>query len=160
MNEIWLRTIVIGFGATLLMDAWGLFLKHFYDVKGLDFRFVGRWIGHMAHGRFAHADIKKAPSIPGEAAIGWTAHYAIGVLFAAGLVSACTNWIEAPTLLPALVTGIVTMTAPFFVMQPAFGLGVASSRAPNPAKARMRSLVTHTVFGLGLFLTAKTLASL
>lgn len=161
MNEMLLRTVALGLGATLLMDAWGLFLKRLYDVNGLDFRFVGRWIGHMRRGRFAHTNIKTTPPVKGEAIIGWAAHYAIGVLFAAGLVAAAgQRWLEAPTLLPALVTGIVTVTAPFFVMQPAFGLGVASSRTPNPAKARMRSLVTHMVFGLGLFLTARALALL
>lgn len=159
MNEMLLRTVALGFGATLLMDLWALLLKYLYDVNGLDFRFVGRWIGHMPRGRFAHTGIKQAPPVKGETAIGWAAHYAIGVMFAAGLIAAAgQRWLEAPTLLPALVTGVVTLIAPFFVMQPAFGLGVASSRTPDPAKARMRSLVTHTVFGLGLFLTASALA--
>jgi hypothetical protein len=159
MDGILLRIVALGLGATLLMDLWGLLVKHLYDVKGLDYRFVGRWIGHMASGRFSHANIRNAPGVFGETAIGWAAHYAIGVLFAAGLVAASGNpWLEAPTLLPALVTGIVTLIAPFFVMQPAFGLGFASSRTPNPAKARLRSFVTHTVFGVGLFVTAKALA--
>lgn len=159
MNEILLRTVALGLGATLLMDLWALLLKHIYDVKGLDFRFVGRWIGHMTRSQFVHSDIRKAPATAGEEAIGWAAHYAIGVLFAAVLIAVCgKNWLETPTLLPALVTGLVTLIAPFFVMQPAFGFGFASSRTPNPAKARARSLVTHTVFGLGLFVTAKALA--
>jgi hypothetical protein len=34
-------------------------------------------------------------------------------------------------------------------------LGVASSKAPKPAQARLESLATHTVFGLGLFLAAR-----
>jgi hypothetical protein len=34
------------------------------------------------------------------------------------------------------------------------GLGIAARRAPNPAMARLHSLVTHAVFGLGLYLTA------
>lgn len=160
MHEIWLRAVAVGLGATFLMDAWALLLKHLYDVKGLDYRFVGRWIGHMTRGQFSHADIRKAPATLHEAAIGWAAHYAIGVLFAAGLAAVWgQSWFENPTLLPALVTGLLTLTAPLFVMQPAFGFGFASSRTPDPAKARARSLVTHTVFGLGLFLAAKALAS-
>jgi hypothetical protein len=38
-------------------------------------------------------------------------------------------------------------------MQPSFGLGVASSRAPRPAFARVKSLMTHTAFGIGLYLS-------
>jgi hypothetical protein len=39
-------------------------------------------------------------------------------------------------------------------MQPALGLGVASSKTPNPQQARLKSLATHTVFGIGLYLAA------
>jgi hypothetical protein len=38
-------------------------------------------------------------------------------------------------------------------MQPAFGAGIAASRARRPGAARLQSLVTHTIFGLGLYLT-------
>jgi hypothetical protein len=121
-------------------------------------RFVGRWIGHMARGQIAHADIKAAPAVTCETALGWIAHYVIGVLFAAALIAVCgRSWLQVPTLFPAIATGIVTLAAPLFVMQPAFGFGFAGSRMPNPMKARARSLITHLVFGIGLFFTAKAL---
>lgn len=47
--------------------------------------------------------------------------------------------------------GIATVAVPFFTMQPAFGLGIAASKAPNPTAARLTSLGTHTVFGVGLW---------
>lgn len=37
-------------------------------------------------------------------------------------------------------------------MQPGMGAGIAASRTPNPRAARLQSLVTHAVFGLGLYL--------
>ena len=52
---------------------------------------------------------------------------------------------------PAAQLGLGTVVAPFLVMQPAMGAGVAASRTPNPAAARLQSLVTHAVFGLGLY---------
>jgi hypothetical protein len=36
-------------------------------------------------------------------------------------------------------------------MQPGMGAGVAASRTPRPATARLHSLVTHGIFGLGLY---------
>jgi hypothetical protein len=48
----------------------------------------------------------------------------------------------------------VTVAAPFFVMQPAFGLGIAASKTPNPTQARLHNLLTHTVYGFGLYLSA------
>lgn len=65
-----------------------------------------------------------------------------------------SGWIASPTLLPALLYGIVTVVFPFFVMQPALGLGMAASRTPSPFQARMKSLATHTVFGVGMYLCA------
>jgi Protein of unknown function (DUF2938) len=43
---------------------------------------------------------------------------------------------------------------PYLIMQPSFGLGIAASRTPNPTQARLRSLVAHTAFGIGLYVCA------
>lgn len=161
MSEVALRIVAVGIGATAVMDAWGLMLRHVYGVSGLDYRLVGRWLGHMARGRFRHDGIGKAAMVPGEAALGWAAHYAIGIGFAAGLVAMQgDHWLRLPTLLPALLTGLVTLAAPWLVMQPAFGMGVAASRMPDPTAARLRSLITHLVFGLGLYAAGRVIASL
>jgi hypothetical protein len=50
--------------------------------------------------------------------------------------------------------GTVTVVMPFFVMQPAMGAGVAASRTPTPWINRLRSLLTHAIFGLGMYLAA------
>jgi hypothetical protein len=113
---------------------------------------VGRWIAHFRDGIFRHESIAKAAPSPFERAIGWAAHYLIGVGFAALLAwVAGPEWFRAPTLLPALFVGIATVAAPFLVMQPAMGAGVAASRTPNPRAARLQSLATHAIFGLGLY---------
>jgi hypothetical protein len=39
-------------------------------------------------------------------------------------------------------------------MHPSFGLGIAASRTPNPTQARLRSLMAHTAFGVGLYVCA------
>ncbi|MBK6454194.1 MAG: DUF2938 family protein, partial [Proteobacteria bacterium] len=88
----------------------------------------------------------------GERVIGWVAHYVIGVAFA-GLLLAVWGlaWVRHPTIGPALLVGIGTVAAPFLVMQPGMGVGVAASRTPRPAAARRQSLITHAIFGLGLY---------
>jgi hypothetical protein len=64
------------------------------------------------------------------------------------------DWLANPTVLPALAFGIASVAAPWFVMQPAMGAGIASSKTPTPWKNRARSLANHTVFGIGLYLAA------
>lgn len=113
---------------------------------------VGRWFGHMPSGRFVHDNIAKALPVRGELAIGWASHNAIGIVFAAVLIAiAGLEWARRPTPLPALVFGLLTVVFPFFVMQPGMGAGVAASKTPAPNQARLRSVLTHTVFGVGLY---------
>lgn len=156
-----LDLLLIGTGATLVMDLWTLFRRRAFGIPSLDYALVGRWIGHMMHGRFRHASIVASAPVPGERALGWVAHYAIGIAFAAlPLLIAGQAWIDAPTPLPALVAGLASVAAPFFVMQPALGLGIAASRTPQPGVARRRSVVTHLSYGVGLYLAAYMLAAL
>ena len=64
------------------------------------------------------------------------------------------SWLVRPTLLPAMLFGIGSVLAPYLVMQPSFGLGIAASRTPRPMQARLRSLMAHTAFGIGLYVCA------
>jgi hypothetical protein len=152
--EIIRYAIIIGAGATALMDLWAAFLRRF-GVSTLDYALLGRWIGHFTGGQFLHESIGKTAPVRYERIIGWSAHYAIGVLFAAALVAIWgIEWARRPTLAPALIISCVTLVAPFFIMQPAMGAGIAASKTPRPNIARLRSVVTHTVYGIGLYLSA------
>jgi hypothetical protein len=154
-----LVTIAVGFGATLVMDLWGIFLKRAFNIPTSNYCLVGRWLCCMPEGIFRHDSIAAAPQKPAECAVGWIAHYAIGVVFALALVLlASPQWLRNPTILPALIFGLATVAMPFFLMQPSFGLGIAGSKTPNPAQARLRSLMNHAVFGLGLYLSARALS--
>lgn len=150
-----LRVIAIGIGASLLMDVWNLFLKRTFGIPSLNYCFLGRWLCHMSGGTFRHASIAAAPRKPLECTAGWIAHYTIGVVFALGFVAfASGDWLARPTLLPALLYGIGTVVFPYFILQPSLGLGIAASRTPHPTQARLKSLATHSVFGVGLYLCA------
>lgn len=154
----WLQDIelvlLIGIGATAVLDAWLVLLGHM-GAPTLNFAFLGRWVGHLFLGKFAHAAIGRAMPIPGELALGWITHYAIGIAFAAVLVATQgVAWARHPTLGPAMLVGVCTVLAPLFVMQPAMGAGFASSKTPTPARNVVRSLANHAVFGLGLYLSS------
>jgi len=148
------RAVAIGIGATAVMDLWLMLLKTL-GVPTLNFALLGRWVGHMPRGQWAHDGIARAAPVRGELALGWAAHYVTGIAFAALLAAlAGPAWLRAPSLLPALCFGIATVVLPFFVMQPAMGAGIASSRTATPALNVLKSLANHTVFGLGLYAAA------
>lgn len=152
------RIVLIGAGATAVMDAWLVFLRRM-GVQTLNFGFIGRWVGHLFRGRFSHEAIGRSAPIPGELALGWFTHYLTGIAFAALLfVVQGAAWIGQPSILPALATGVCTVAAPLLVMQPAMGLGIAATKTPTPLRNCFRSLGNHLVFGLGLYLSATALA--
>lgn len=154
-------TLIIGIGATVVIDLWALVRRRVIGIPLPDYGLVGRWIAHMARGRFRHESIARVPAVRGERWIGWAAHYAIGVAFAAILLGvAGPGWMQRPTLLPALLVGVATVAAPFLIMQPGMGAGIAASRTPRPGVARLQSLITHAMFGAGLFLSGQLVSAL
>ena len=102
-----------------------------------------------------HVSIAAASQKRSECTVGWIAHYVIGTVYALVLVAFVSgSWLARPTLLPAVLFGIVSVLVPYLIMQPSFGLGIAASKAPEPTQARLRSLMAHTAFGVGLYVCA------
>lgn len=156
--DILVTTVLVGAGATATTDLWALLRRRLFGTPLPNWAFVGRWLGHMRRGRFRHASIARATPLAREAAIGWIAHYAIGIAFAALLPWLWgAHWLQAPTVLPAMLVGLATVLAPFLLMQPGMGAGLFARRTPRPASARLQSLVTHAVFGIGLYASALAL---
>ena len=147
-------TLIIGIGATALTDVAAIARRSLLGIAAPNFGLVGRWIAYMPRGQFKHQSIAAAAPVHGERLIGWTAHYLIGIAFAAVLIAIGGRaWLEHPTLAPALFVGLATVAAPFLLMQPGMGAGIAGSRTPRPAATRLQSLITHTIFGLGLYVS-------
>lgn len=144
--------ILMGLGATLTFDLCGLFLKAIFQIAPSNMCLVGRWLRYMPEGVFRHRNIAASPRKRAECILGWLAHYLIGITFAGIFVAlAGVGWLGHPTPMPAIIFGLATVAAPFLIMQPAFGLGWAASKAAEPDQARLRSLMNHIAFGAGLY---------
>ncbi len=152
MFEFVWRAIVIGAAATALLDLWALFLQRAFGIAPPNWAMVGRWVGHLPRGRFVHDDIGQAEPVANELAIGWIFHYAVGISFAMALLAIWgTGWAKAPTLIPALIVGYVTIGCGWFILQPGMGAGIAAMKRPNAMQIRMLNILGHTVFALGLY---------
>ena len=159
--ELLVRGALIGVGGAAVMDAWALLARRAFNVQGLDYALLGRWIGHFPRGRFVHDRITSADPVRGERPLGWLAHYSIGITFALLLLAVWgLEWARSPTIWPALAVGLGTIVAPWFVMQPAMGAGIATGRTPAPWASRLRNLASHTAYGLGVYATAVLLSLL
>ncbi|KJY88349.1 membrane protein [Vibrio neptunius] len=158
-THILLQATLIGIGATLIMDSWGIMQRLILGIPPLNYGLVARWIAGIPKGKWIHKTIMNTPSVWGENTLGWLLHYLIGVVFAIGHVYwAGETWLTSPTFTKAWLTGLVTLTFPYFIVQPCLGFGIAASKTPKPRLARALSLFTHTAYGAGLFLSALLLS--
>ncbi|MBP7692713.1 MAG: DUF2938 domain-containing protein [Anaerolineales bacterium] len=155
LTHILLSAVLMGVGATLTFDLWGQCLKWLFKIPPSNICLVGRWLGYMSAGAFRHVNIGSAAPKRSECALGWFAHYLIGCLFAGAFVALVgRGWLQQPTPMPAIGFGLITVLAPFFIMQPLMGLGLAAAKSPQPNQARFRTVMNHAAFGVGLYLFA------
>ncbi|GEA67392.1 DUF2938 domain-containing protein [Acinetobacter baumannii] len=149
------KTLFIGIGATFILDLWALLLNRLFYVPITNWAMVGRWLGHLPSGQFIQKKLVNARPIPYEKALGWLAHYMIGIGYVLILISIeGTYWFTQPTIIPPLLISWILLIAPFFVMMPGMGAGIAGSNTLHPAKTRFFSFIGHSIFGLGMFISA------
>lgn len=158
--ELLIWGAVAGIGATVFTDVIGVLRQGWGATNGF-YSLVGRWIGSLPRAGFAHDDIRTSPPVVAEAVLGWAAHALLGVMFGIGFALLFgAPALEAPQLWQGLSFGLGTVLVPWLVFQPLFGWGFAMSRAPEPWKMRMKGMITHSVFGLGLWLSALVLRAI
>lgn len=155
MFEFLVSAVLIGVGATVVFDLWAQFLSRAFGLPAPNWALPGRWFGYLPRGQLLHEDIARSKPLPNELAIGWAAHYLVGILFAAALLAIWgLDWARNPTFLPALIVGLVTVGCGWFILQPGMGAGVAASKKPNANQIRAMNIAGHVVFGIGLYASA------
>lgn len=151
-----LRILTMGITATIAIDLWATFSNRMLGRPRTNWGLVGRWIGHMRDGQFTHVSIGSSPPIAHEAILGWVFHYLVGCVYAAlFLMYVSIAQMGQPTIVSAVLFGLVTTLSPWLLMQPALGQGICASKAPRPALVRMQNLSVHTIFGLALYCSCR-----
>jgi hypothetical protein len=155
MQTILCTGILMGLGATVLIDIWALLLQRMAQVALPNWGMVGRWVMHLPRGKQFHKEIAVALPVPRERQIGWVFHYFVGVVYGVFFAFlAGPDWIAAPTFPPAFIYALATIAGGWFLLHPGLGLGWAVSKVEHPNRVRMLGLLSHSVFGLGLWLFA------
>jgi len=152
MDGFIVHAVVAGVFATVVLDLWQRVLHRVGGIPPTNWGIVGRWFAHMPRGRFVHAAIADAEPVANEAVIGWVMHYLIGVVYGLvylGIVVLLPG--GTPTLLNGFVFGLLSVVVPWFLMQPALGVGIMGSKAPNPAVPRYGALAAHILYGVALW---------
>lgn len=150
--ETLIQGALLGIVATIVIDLWALIVKHLLKLPTGNWALVGRWFGHMPRGVFVHRHVADSAPVRNELAIGWTAHYLTGIIYGiVYLVIVRVLLAESPTLSSAVIFGLVTLAAPWLIMQPGMGAGIFASKTPRPGVVRLMNLLVHLIFGASLY---------
>ena len=148
-----LQIVIVGVIATLVLDACALILKHGLRQTTTNWGMVGRWFAYLPRGVMVHDPISRTEPVAYEKAIGWFAHYAVGIVYAwLYLFLVSDIFLTQPTLANAFVFGVLTVLAPWFILQPGLGLGMFARKSPKPNVTRFTNLSMHAIFGLGIYM--------
>ena len=147
------RSVPIGVVATLTMDILTVAAIKLRLIAPLPPQLIGRWFASAARGQVLHSDIGRAPAINHELAVAVPAHYAIGVTLARLYLFASSVFgLNPRSLMTALAFALCTNLLPWLLMFPAMGYGWFGVRGPAETRLFLSSLVTHCLYGLGLWL--------
>lgn len=157
--EMGAQALLMGLLATALLDAWAQVLKHAAGIIPTNWGLVGRWVAtrrftHLTDGQYRHDAIAQIPAIDHERLIGWSFHYGVGISYAVIFVLLSAVLSIPIALWSAIGFGMVTVLAPWLILQPGLGQGRFAANTPQPGKTRLLNLISHTVFGLGLYFTS------
>ena len=117
----------------------------------IDMRMIGRMSVGWAHGRFRYRSPGEIEQVANEKLYGFITHYAIGVGFALAYVLGWDLLVGGPASpVWALVYGVATTVASFFLVYPSMGLGAFGRRSPEGIRAFLSPLANHFFYGVGL----------
>jgi hypothetical protein len=147
--------VIIGLTGTALKDVWAIFLKRVFDNAPPNWAMVGRWVVHLKSGKVFNDDIAEALAFSSENLVGWIFYYFVGFIYGViFMLLVGKEWLSGPTLMPVWLYSISTILVGWFLLHPGLGLGMALAKTENPFKGRCMGLMTHSVFGLGMWFGA------
>ena len=154
-----LQACVAGLFATLGLDLWQRLLFAVAKIPPANWGLIGRWFAYLPRGRLMHRPIGDTPPVKGEAAIGWSMHYLIGLAYGFAYLGLMVFGLDrAPTLLNGLVFGAASVVIPWFILQPGLGIGMMGRLAPNPWVPPVNALTSHLLYGAALFVGTRLAA--
>jgi len=149
--DLVIAAFVIGVIGTAVMDLGNLLFSRFGATSRVDLRILGRMARGWARGRFRYTGPGEMEETENEAILGFLTHYGIGVGLA---IPYLLGWelIVGGSASPsfAVIYGVGTTVASWFLVYPSMGLGLLGLKSPEGWKAAYSSLANHIFYGIGL----------
>jgi len=149
--DIFLKATLVGVGGTIVLDLYALMMSRVLGVPATN-----------CNGRPLVRQYGSWPIRSGRAVQGRTGDWldrALRNRHWAPAVRAVGQGLAGATDTPSSDDPRwVLLVAPYLMMMPGMGVGIARSRTPKPNVMRLKSVIGHSVFGLGMYATGRLLA--
>lgn len=143
--------VISGVLGTLAMDLLNQVFSRTGLLLKIDMGVIGRMAAGWVNGRFRYNNPSEMKQVSNERLYGHIAHYAIGISLALPFVFGWDLWVGGPVSPAwALVYGVGTTAASWFLVYPSMGFGVFGRMSPDGMKAALSSLANHLFYGVGL----------
>ena len=152
------HALLIGVLSTLSMDLLTGVAIWLRLVAPLPPMLTGRWFASVARLQPFHTDIARTAAVNHEFFLALAGHYAIGTILAMLFVWGTGEAGWARGLGVALAFGVGTSVLPWLLMFPAMGYGFFGVHGPDGTRLFISSLVSHALFGLGLWMAIRTVS--
>lgn len=153
MLIIIIKSIIIGVASTIFMDVATKLRELLFQIKPLNYALVGRWFLSWKSRTFLHKNITQSPVKKFEVFFGWFIHYLVGIFWAYLYLILNDFYSFEKIFISILIFVLLSTLVPFLIMQPALGFGFFALNTTSPLKSIKNSIISHTFFGIGLYLS-------
>ena len=146
--------LIVGIIATLIFDLFQISLSYAYNINKSKWNLIGRYfIGVIKNNKFFVDNIEEEEIIDNELLIGYLVHYAIGSIFGLFYVSINLIFYSEPSLILALIIGIITVLGGWCIIMPyTYNIGFFASKKEEQFQILAQNLIAHFIFGIGLYI--------
>ena len=145
------KVLIIGIGATIIMDLWGIALA-LISHSSYEWSTAGRMIGYLLRGEWLWHDGIMRAALPHENILGWITHYTIGILYALFYVIFCNDGFhQKADFLKSLSFAWFLMIFPLGMLAPITGNGFFNLETHTPLINLIHTFFSHSCFGIGLW---------
>jgi Protein of unknown function (DUF2938) len=146
-----LMILTAGVLGTIVMDILNLIFSRIGIISKIEVNMIGRMAVGWIRGRFFYKHPNEMDEVSHEVLFGYITHYLIGIALAIPYIFGWDILIGGnPSLIWAIIYGIVTTVASWFFVYPTMGLGVLGLKSPKGFRVAFSSLANHLFFGIGL----------
>ena len=148
-----LEGIFTGLIATLIFDIFNQSLYFAYSIDRPKWNLLGRYFLGYKQGYFIRKNLVNDEEIRNELQWGYLIHYSIGIIYGLFYVFLNTWLFDYPSILLAYSIGFTSVLGAWCYLMPlAYDLGFFASKSEDRLKVMIQNLITHFVFGTGLFI--------